>query len=243
MSSIEPAWPSEQPSASEDPADGELNFLPPEGWDPPLWRSLIANLADTVAPPRLPPLRLTSRPVHMGMSIGDRLRTPWYRTIFTNLGDVISPEVLPPLELESQPVDVGELIGDQLSHLWFTSFLRSLADIAAPERQPALQLSSKPDETVLPEARMLLPRWSSVIDGPKIFLPDAPKPAYAAAAGRPAPAPAPPPKPPAVLLEFLHDMHGDLRRDLQRSRLRARVWMSLAVVQVLFLIGSLFWPK
>jgi hypothetical protein len=179
----------------------------------------------------------------MGMSLGDRLRTPWYRTVFTNLGDVISPEVLPPLELESQPVDVGELIGDQLSHLWFTSFLRSLADIAAPERQPPLQLSSKPDETVLPEARMLLPRWSSVIDGPKIFLPDAPKPAYAATAGRPAPAPVPPPKPPAVLLEFLHDMHGDLRRDLQRSRLRARVWMSLAAAQILFLVGTLFWPK
>lgn len=243
MSSIEPAWPSEQPSASENTADGELNFLPPEGWDPPLWRSLVANLADTVAPPRLPPLRLTSRPVHMGTSLGDRLRTPWYRTIFTNLGDVISPEVLPPLELESQPVDVGELIGDQLSHLWFTSFLRSLADIAAPERQPPLQLSSKPDETVLPEARMLLPRWSSVIDGPKIFLPDAPKAAYAATPGRPAPAPPPPPKPPAVLLEFLHDMHGDLRRDLQRSRLRARVWMSLAVAQVLFLVGSLFWAR
>jgi hypothetical protein len=243
MSSIEPAWPSEQPSASENPADDELNFLPPEGWDPPLWRSLVANLADTVAPPRLPPLRLTSRPVHMGMSLGDRLRTPWYRTIFTNLGDVISPEVLPPLELESQPVDVGELIGDQLSHLWFTSFLRSLADIAAPERQPPLQLSSKPDETVLPEARMLLPRWSSVIDGPKIFLPDTPKPAYAATPGRPAPAPVPPPKPPAVLLEFLHDMHGDLRRDLQRSRLRARIWMSLAAAQVLFLVGSLFWPR
>ena len=181
----------------------------------------------------------------MGMSLGDRLRTPWYRTIFTNLGDVISPEVLPPLELESQPVDVGELIGTtRLSHLWFTvSSCASLADLAAPERQAPLELSSKPDPTVLPDARMLLPRWSSVIDGPKVFLPDAPKPAYTAAAGRSAPAPAPPPKPPAVLLEFLHDMHGDLRRDLQRSRLRARIWMSLAAAQVLFLVGSLFWPK
>lgn len=239
-----PEWPSEESSASENAADAEeLNFLPPEGWDPPLWRSLVANLADTIAPQKLPPLRLTSRPLNMGIPVGDRLRTPWYRTIFTNLGDVISPEVLPPLELDSQPVDVGELIADQLSHLWFSSFLRSLADIVAPERQPALQLSSKPDETVLPDARMLLPRWSSVIDGPKIFLPDAPKPAYSAATGRAVPASILPPKPPAVLLEFLHDMHGDLRRDLQRSRLRARIWMSLAAAQVIFLVGSLFWPR
>ena len=89
---------------------------------------------------------------------------------------------------------------------------------------------------------MLLPRWSSVIDGPKIFLPDAPKPAYSSTPGRVIPPPVPQ-KPPEVLLEFLHDMHGDLRRDLQRSRLRARIWMSLATAQVIFLVGSLFWPR
>ena len=238
---LSPTNPPEWSSESSGPE--ELNFLPPEGWDPPLWRSLVTNLADKIAPEKLPPLRLLSRPIQMGTPVGDRLRLPWYRTIFTNLGDVISPEVLPPLELESQPVDVGELITDQLSHLWFTSFLRSLADLVAPERQPSLQLASKPDDTVLPEARMLLPRWSSVIDGPKIFLPDAPKPTYSAALGRPAPPPPPPPKPPEVLLEFLHDMRGDLRRDLQRSRLRARIWMSLAAAQIIFLVGTLFWRR
>jgi hypothetical protein len=220
----------------------EPDFLLSGDWDLPLWRSLLANIATAVAPEKLPPLRLESRPVNLGMPLGDRLRTPWYRTVFTNLGDVISPEVLPPLELESRPVDVGELVADQLSHLWFSSFLRNLADVVAPERQPPLELSSKPDESVLPAASMLLPRWSSVIDGPKIFLPDAPKPVYTAAPGRPAPAPASaPPGPPAVLLEFLRDMHGDLRRDLSRSRLRARIWMALAGAQVVFLIGSRLW--
>ena len=231
------------PESSSTANDEELNFLPPDGWDPPLWRSLLRNVADTVAPPKLPPLHLLSRPVNMGLPVGDRLRLPWYRTIFTNLGDVISPEVLPPLELESHPMDVGELITDQLSHLWFTSMLRSLADLVAPERQPAIQLASKPDDTVLPEARMLLPRWSAVIDGPKIFLPDAPKTPYAASAARPAVPVAPPPKPPEVLLEFLHDMHGDLRRDLSSSRLRARVWMSLAAAQVIYLLVSIFWVR
>jgi hypothetical protein len=229
-------------SSQSRPAD-ELNFLPPESIDRPLWRSLLANIADKVAPEKLPPLYLNSRPVDLGMPLGDRLRTPWYRTVFTNLGDVVSPEILPPLELESRPIDVGELIGDQLSHLWFSSFLRNLADAVAPERQAPLQLASKPDLAVLPAASMLLPRWSSVIDGPKIFLPDAPKPAYSAQMARAVATPPTPPKPPAVLLEFLHDMHRDLKRDVSRSHLRARIWMSVAAAQVLFLVGSLFWPK
>lgn len=233
--------PSDDPSGNlgEGP---EPNFLPPEGWDPSLWRSLLTNAADTFSPERLPPLQLMSRPANVGMPLGDRLRTPWYRTIFANLGDVISPEVSPPLELDSQPMDVGELIGDQLSHLWFSSFLRNLADVVAPERQAALQLSSKPDPAILADSTILLPRWSSVIDGPKAYLTDPAKPEYSTSApGRPAAPPTPPPQPPAILLEFLHDMHGDLRRDLRSSRFRARIWMALAAAQVLFLLGSLFW--
>jgi hypothetical protein len=237
--------PGEWASASPPPDQPrELNFLPPGDWYYPLWRSLLANLADAVAPEKLPPLRLMSRPAYVGMLLSERLRTPWYRTVFTNIGDVISPETLPPLELESQPIDVGELIGDQLSHLWVSSLIRSLADAIAPERQPSLELSSKPDPAVLPDASMLLPRWSSVIDAPKIFLPDAPKTAYAAQTGRAAPAAPPlPPEPPAVLLEFLHDMHRDLRRDLSRSQVRVRLWMALAGAQVLFLLVGLLWSK
>ena len=229
------------------PATGEQlpepDFSLPAEISRPLWRSLLTNVADRVAPARLPPIRLLSRPVDVGMLLGDRIRTPWYRTIFTNLGDVIAPETLPPLELESRPVDVGELIGDQLSHLWISSFLRNLADAVAPEREPALQLASKPDPAVLAEATLLLPRWSSVIDSPKIFLPDPPKAAYTAQPARAVPAPPPPPKPPSILLEFLHDMHRDLKRDVSRSRLRARIWMSIAVAQVLFLVGSFLWQR
>jgi hypothetical protein len=220
----------------------EPNFLLPEEWGQPLWRSLLANLADTVSPRRLPPLQLMSRPIDVGMLLGDRIRTPWYRTVFTNIGDVLSPEVLPPLELESRPVEVGELVADQLSHLWFTSLLRSLADTVAPERLPALQLSSKPDLAVLPEATMLLPRWSSVIDGPKVFYPDPPKLASSAQPPvRVVAPPVPPPQPPAVVLEYLHDMHSDLRRDISHSRWRVRLWMGLAAAQMAFLLVGLFW--
>src|SRR5271154_3239395 len=102
----------EAKSQSAGLSDGrELDLLLPEGWDRPLRKRLLDHLRDTLAPGKLPPLQLTSRPVDVGMSAGDILSLPWYRTVFTNLGDVISPEILPPLQLESRPVDVGELIG------------------------------------------------------------------------------------------------------------------------------------
>jgi hypothetical protein len=178
------------------------------------------------------------------MLLSDRLATPWYRTVFTNIGDVLSPEVLPPLELESRPVDVGELIGDQLSHLWISSMIRSLADLVAPERLPALELTSKPEDTILPSKIMLLPQWSTVIDGPKLFYPDPLKasPASATTAARPA-LPPTPPEPVVEKLEYLHVMEHDLRRDVDRSRFRARIWMALATAQILFLIGTMLWKR
>src|SRR3954466_13600980 len=119
------------------------DFLPPKSLTTPLWRRIIANTRDRFAP-EPPPLQLTSRPVNVGMILGDRLAMPWFRSVFTNLGDVISPETLPPLELQSQPEDVGELLGDQMSRPWYKSLIRNLADQVAPERLPALSISSKP---------------------------------------------------------------------------------------------------
>src|SRR5215472_2739860 len=110
--------------------DRELNLLPPPELNVSLLRSLFANLRDSILPERLPPLQLTSRPVNVGMLVGDILEVPWYRTILSNLGDAISPEILPPLQLESQPVDV-ELISDLPG--WWRSLLRNLADAAAPD--------------------------------------------------------------------------------------------------------------
>jgi len=83
-----------------------IDLLPPKSLNAPLWRRLAGSLRDTWAPEKLPPLQLLSRPLDLGLPLGERLRTPWYQTIFTNIGDVVSPEALPPLELESVPVDV-----------------------------------------------------------------------------------------------------------------------------------------
>src|ERR1700746_2395499 len=159
----------------------ELDLAPPEDLSRPLWKSLIRNFRDRFLPDHLPPLYITSRPVNLGMLLGDFLDLPWYRTVFTNLGDVISPETQPPLQLESRPVDVGELIGDQISHLWLTSLLRSLADAVAPEKLPPLELTSEPANAIVPSDALLLASWSNVISTPKIFLPDKVKPVLTAA--------------------------------------------------------------
>src|ERR1022692_1756418 len=224
------AWDSEpQPGAAQ--PDIPLDLLPPPSLTQPLWRSLVGNLRDTLAPEKLPPLQLTSRPVNVGLLLGDRLRLPWFRTVFSNIGDVISPEALPPLELESQPVDVGELITDQLSHFWFGSLLRNLADTVAPETQPNLQLTAKPVLDIIPKSWILLPMWSEVVDTPKVFYPDKPKAVdevrplnvKAAIAVEPAPVPV------AELTS------ADLLRDIRRSRIRQRVWIGLAAGQVAYM--------
>src|ERR1035438_10242942 len=172
------AWYSDAQSAA-DQSEIPLDLLPPSSLTQPLWRSLIGNLRDTLAPAKLPPLQLTSRPVNVGLLLGDRLSLPWFRTVFTNIGDVLSPEILPPIELESQPVDVGELITDQLSHFWWGSLLRNLADRVSPETQPVLHLTAKPILDIIPKSWILLPLWSEVVDTPKVFYPDKPKPADA----------------------------------------------------------------
>jgi len=210
-----------------------LDLLPPASLTQPLWRSLVGNLRDTFAPARLPPLILTSRPVDVGLALGERLRLPWFRTVFTNIGDVISPETLPPLELESRPVDVGELITDQLSHFWWASLLRNLADRVAPEALPTLHLTSKPILDIIPKSWILLPLWSEVVDTPKVFYPDKPRTdAVRPINLEPVALPAEKQVDPVVELTA-----GDLLRDIRRSRIRQRVWIGLAAVQVIYLVG------
>jgi hypothetical protein len=223
-------WYPEPPSAV---AEIPLDLLPPASLTQPLWRSLIGNMRDTFVPAKLPPLQLTSRPIDVGLLLGERLRLPWFRTVFTNIGDVLSPETLPPLELESRPVDVGELITDQLSHFWWGSLLRNLADRVSPEAMPALNLTSKPILDIIPKSWILLPLWSEVVDTPKVFYPDKPKVADASRAVN---------LQPVALPEEKRDpipelTAADLLRDIRRSRIRQRIWIGLAAAQVLVMVA------
>jgi len=213
----------------------ELDLLPPPSLDLPLWRSLLRNLRDRLSPERLPPLQLSSRPVEVGMLVGDVLDLPWYRTVFTNIGDVISPEILPPLQLESEPIDV-ELVSD-LPALW-RSLLRNLVDAVAPERQPPLHLTSPPVNPEMASRVLIVPRWSSLIATPKIFLPDPPS------APRPAPA-AMPMRTTLVLLsqleapvvdDFERQLAMRMQRSLRRSHIREIIWLSVIVVEVSVLV-------
>jgi hypothetical protein len=216
-----------------------LDLLPPASLTQSLWRSLAANLRHTFAPEKLPPLQLTSRPVNVGLLLGDRLSLPWFRTVFTNLGDVIAPETLPPVELESSPVDVGELLTDQLSHFWWASLLRNLADRVAPEKMPPLDLTAKPVADVIPKNWLLLPLWSEVISTPKVFYPD--KPTTEEAPRPPALRPVAPP--PAQRDSAAPDpTAADLVRDIRRSRIRQRIWIGVAAAQLAYLIVLAFWP-
>jgi len=226
------AWYPDPQSTAAQP-EIPLDLLPPPSLTQPLWKSLVGNLRDTFAPTKLSPLELTSRPVNVGLLLGERLRLPWFRTVFTNIGDVISPETLAPLELESRPVDVGELITDQLSHFWWGSLLRNLADRVAPETQPALNLTSKPILDIIPKSWILLPLWSEVVDTPKVFYPDKPKTADAMRSVNLQPVALPAEKREALIAE---PTAADLLRDLRRSRIRQRIWIGLAAAQVLYMV-------
>src|SRR5215467_2255644 len=210
----------------------DLDLLAPEELRRPLWKSLLRNFSDRYLPDNLPPLYLTSRPVNLGMLLGDFLDLPWYRTVFTNLGDVISPEMLPPLQLESRPVEVGELVGDMMARPWWSSLLRSLADAVAPDKLPPLEVTWEPVNPIIPSQALLLTMWSNVISGPKIFLPDKPAPALAdASSGRSLPelSSADPEK-----VAFIYDLERDMLRDLRRSRRRERFLIALFAAEVLF---------
>lgn len=223
---------------SDDPQ--EIQLLLSGAWNKPLWKRLLENFRDRFMPENLPPLHLTSRPMNIGMLQSDRLNMPWFRTVFTNVGDVVSPDNLPPLELESNPVDTGELISDQVSHFWISSLLRNLADQVAPERMEALQLTSKPMNLKSESDFLDIPSWSSTINTPKVFLPDAPKTEYSFSLPM---ASTPKPKVDPAELEFIHAVEADLRRDLRRSVFRKRLWVSLAIAQVLAVIGTAFFWK
>ncbi len=215
----------------------DLDFSPPEGLTVSLWRSLLLNVLDRLSPERLPPLQLTSKPVDVGLLVGDLVDRPWYRTIFNNLADVISPEVLPALELESRPVDVGELLGDELSRGWWDTLLSSLRDRLAREHLPPLNLTSQPVAVFGAESSLQILDWSTLISTPKVFLRDAPREEALISRIEAAEQPAlqAPTTDPVLLAARMQ-----LARDLGRTRFRRRIWIGLAAAEGVFLIVAMF---
>ena len=231
------------PGQPESAATVELS--PPPGLNMPLWRSLLQNLRDAFAHQEPAPV-LTSKPVEVGMLLGDRVELPWYRTVFTNIGEAVTPEEQPPLELESHPVDVGELISDQLQRRWWASLLRNLADTLAPERQAPIHLTSAPVQPPAASTRLCVPQWSELIE--RQASPVAPSQVslsprqgvivQAPTFGMPANVPLPPDDSGA-----LKDLTEKAQRALRFSRYREAVWISLAGAEVVGLLVLLFTQK
>ena len=213
-----------------------LDFAPPEELTVSLWRSLVLNFIDRVAPERLPPLQLTSKPAHVGLMVGDLMEMPWYRTVFTNIADVVSPEILPPLELESQPIDVGELLGDEIAHPWWQSLLGNLRDRLSPERLPPLELTTEPFAPYEADTWLQILDWSSLLDTPKVYLPDTPRPALSYSGAEPLlePVPAVP-----VFSQEVLAAQMQFKRDISRSRFRQKVWISLVAAEIAFLVFAI----
>ena len=213
----------------------ELDLSPPPGLTDGLFRSLIVNFRDRFVPERLPPLVLTSRPVDVGVLLGDRIAAPWFKTVFRNIGDVVSPEELPPLQLESVPVDVGELIGDELAHGWWTSLLRNLADNVAPERLPTLHLSNAPVTPLEASTELFTPLWSTLLTGPKIYDPAKPKEAHIGGFNL-QPEPVVAQKVSPMLAPEVQMTTKQMKRDIRRSHIREALWASCVVAQIAFLV-------
>lgn len=218
------------------------DFAPPRSLSTPLAVSLWRSVKDRIAPEKLPPLQLTSRPVNLGMIVGDRLALPWYRTIFTNLGDVVSPETLPPLELQSPPEDVGELLGDRIQRGWWTSLIRNLADAVAPERLPAISLTSSPVAPPKASDYLLAPRWSELLTTPKLFYPDKPRDAerYHGFVMAPMPAPRQATGADSARRHTIQELTTRKRKDLRFAYIREGLWVSCVIAEVAFLVAYFF---
>jgi len=87
----------------------ELNLLLPEDHDIPFWKSLALQLQEKLHPQKLPPLRLTSRPV---APPPDVISVPLWKSLARQVGEKLHPQKLPPLQMTSKPVAVREIWGE-----------------------------------------------------------------------------------------------------------------------------------
>jgi hypothetical protein len=213
------------------------NFSPPRSLSTPLVVSIWRGLKDRVAPEKLPPLQLTSRPLNVGMTIGDRLALPWYRSVFTNVGDVISPETQAPVDLAYPPEDVGDLLGDQLQRPWWTSLVRNLADRIAPERQPALPLTSSPVNPPKASDYLFAPRWSDLLTTPKVFYADQPRESERYHGFVMTPQPTPKRERQPDVGRVIEELTARKRKELRFAYVREGLWVSCVIAEVVFLVA------
>lgn len=94
------------------PSDHLDRLLMSTDIEEPWYKSIVRGIRETLNPPKLPPLELTSRPLESS-HLGDlaAIEEPWFKSLVSNVKDLIHPPNLPPLELTSKPVEVGSIWG------------------------------------------------------------------------------------------------------------------------------------
>ncbi|MGA8025850.1 MAG: energy transducer TonB [Bryobacteraceae bacterium] len=87
-------------------------LLMSEDLDEPWYKSIGRGIRETLNPPKLPPLELTSKPLESS-DLGDmsKIEQPWFKSLISNVKDLVHPPKLPPLEVTSKPVEVGTIWG------------------------------------------------------------------------------------------------------------------------------------
>jgi TonB family protein len=94
------------------PEDNLNRLLVGSDLEEPWYKSIVRGIRETLNPPKLPPLEVTSRPVE-DAELGDiaAIEVPWYKSLIENIRDLIHPQKLPPLEVTSKPVEMGSIWG------------------------------------------------------------------------------------------------------------------------------------
>ena len=88
----------EQPPAVVDSDDHLDRLLLGTDIEEPWFKSIIRGIRETLNPPKLPPLEITSKPLESA-DLGDlsKIELPWYSSLFNNIRELIHPPKLPPL--------------------------------------------------------------------------------------------------------------------------------------------------
>jgi TonB family protein len=99
-------------SLTAQPHDNLDRLLVGTDLEEPWYKSIVRSIRETINPPKLPPLELTSRPLESA-DLGDasKIEQPWFKSLYSNIRDVIHPPKLPPLEVTSKPIEVGSIWG------------------------------------------------------------------------------------------------------------------------------------
>ncbi|MBV9403756.1 MAG: TonB family protein [Acidobacteriaceae bacterium] len=77
----------------------------------PWYKSIVRGIRETVSPPKLPPLVVTSKPVEDDLGDLSKIEQSWFKSLASNIHDLVRPPKLPPLEVTSKPVEVGTIWG------------------------------------------------------------------------------------------------------------------------------------